>query len=438
MPESATVRNTLVHRFMVKMPELLLITSNVGSLFDEKPQTRKAWLTRVAKAIRIRSPAFVMLHMQETGGKNFKLYTKDVPSVVEELHRHLLPDYKHCRAFLDLDYECLEEYTALGAVAFVHRNHVAQVRQYHFGKGKFVSIDNDPFVLQDDVNDCDFVRKEKFPLSFNPTPRWGRKGYLHTRWQIFNKVVDLVNVHLFHDESNILCHEDPALYSSYRKKALDYTLERYSEFRKPDDNGSLFIFGDFNFRLNPDSFLRKITESAKRRELESDQGKYETHRCSSDDSDISLNSDNNNMLEAHQPLRRQVSAIEYRASDLTPGMLCKNGCILRIEKKRFDYLNKNRFIDDWKKFREDDRESVEFALKEVEIAFPPTYPWSEDPQRHFELMNTRAPAWCDRVLMNEEAWRLVSADESRTYTSLGMDACVGDHKPVMLSFSCGS
>lgn len=129
-------------------------------------------------------------------------------------------------------------------------------------------------------------------------------------------------------------------------------------------------------------------------------------------------------------------------------------CILRIEKKRFDYLNKNRFIDDWKKFREDDRESVEFALKEVEIAFPPTYPWSEDPQRHFELMNTRAPAWCDRVLMNEEAWRLVSADESRTYTSLGisantspafsngtflgMDACVGDHKPVMLSFSCGS
>lgn len=84
-------------------------------------------------------------------------------------------------------------------------------------------------------------------------------------------MIDLVNVHLFHDESNLLCHEvsgihheipltglfqDPALYSGYRKKALDYTLESYDEFRQSAENGCLFVFGDFNFRLNPDSFLR--------------------------------------------------------------------------------------------------------------------------------------------------------------------------------------
>lgn len=43
-------------------------------------------------------------------------------------------------------------------------------------------------------------------------------------------------------------------------------------------------------------------------------------------------------------------------------------------------------------------------------------------------MNTRAPAWCDRVLMNQEAWNQVSKDPKHVYNSIGQKVCMGDHK----------
>jgi inositol-1,4,5-trisphosphate 5-phosphatase len=51
----------------------------------------------------------------------------------------------------------------------------------------------------------EWARKEKFSRDFWPSFRWGRKGYLHTRWMLGKerRVVDLINIHLFHDESNL-------------------------------------------------------------------------------------------------------------------------------------------------------------------------------------------------------------------------------------------
>lgn len=41
-------------------------------------------------------------------------------------------------------------------------------------------------------------------------------------------VFDMVNVHLFHDASNLLAVEkSPSIYSQFRKHALEHTLRRY-------------------------------------------------------------------------------------------------------------------------------------------------------------------------------------------------------------------
>ncbi|KAK2507326.1 hypothetical protein MC885_015539, partial [Smutsia gigantea] len=66
------------------------------------------------------------------------------------------------------------------------------------------------------------------------------------------------------------------------------------------------------------------------------------------------------------------------------------------------------------------------------------YPYSEDSNQGQHYMNTRCPAWCDRVLMSPSAKELVLRSESEekvvTYDHIGPHVCMGDHKPVFLAF----
>jgi inositol-1,4,5-trisphosphate 5-phosphatase len=134
-------------------------------------------------------------------------------------------------------------------------------------------------------------------------------------------------------------------------------------------------------------------------------------------------------------LKRNLSAIEFRPKENRKKLLDDSNIVLRIEKKRFDYVDAATFVTKWDQYRDDDTEPKEFNLKEMQIKFPPTYPWSEDPLCSNCYMKTRAPAWCDRVLMNNEAFELVQKDTKSIYTCIGLNACMGDHKPVLLGFS---
>ncbi|XP_010772391.1 type I inositol 1,4,5-trisphosphate 5-phosphatase [Notothenia coriiceps] len=53
-------------------------------------------------------------------------------------------------------------------------------------------------------------------------------------------------------------------------------------------------------------------------------------------------------------------------------------------------------------------------------------------------MNTRCPAWCDRILLSASARDLVlkpeNEEKSVVYDNIGPNVCMGDHKPVFLSF----
>jgi len=46
-------------------------------------------------------------------------------------------------------------------------------------------------------------------------------------------------------------------------------------------------------------------------------------------------------------------------------------------------------------------------LFEFDISFPPSYPFEEDERGARHYMQTRCPAWCDRVLMSHSAKQLV-------------------------------
>lgn len=122
--------------------------------------------------------------MQEIGGKEFKLNTPRVPVVINELYALLKEDYSSAMALLDLDYNAQEEYTALGSVFFVHNSAFNSIKMWRFGKSKFKRLKQNVIQIKQDLKGCKKMRKEKFPRELWPVVRWGRKGYLHTRWDI--------------------------------------------------------------------------------------------------------------------------------------------------------------------------------------------------------------------------------------------------------------
>ena len=104
------------------------------------------------------------------------------------------------------------------------------------------------------------MRHERFPQTFFPeVPTWSRKGFLHTRWQLGAAACDLLNVHFFHDLSNLgSLHRGeakPSLspYALSRQRALCHAM-RQLLVEAPSAKalgGALpvaFVFGDFNFR----------------------------------------------------------------------------------------------------------------------------------------------------------------------------------------------
>ncbi|XP_065377722.1 inositol polyphosphate-5-phosphatase A isoform X6 [Macaca fascicularis] len=115
--------------------------------------------------------------------------------------------------------------------------------------------------------------------------------------------------------------------------------------------------------------------------------------------------------------------------------------MLQLEKKLFDYFNQEVFRDNnGTALLEFDKELSVFKdrLYELDISFPPSYPYSEDARQGEQYMNTRCPAWCDRILMSPSAKELVLRSESEekvvTYDHIGPNVCMGDHKPVFLAF----
>lgn len=81
------------------------------------------------------------------------------------------------------------------------------------------------------------------------------------------------------------------------------------------------------------------------------------------------------------------------------------------------------------------------VLLEYPITFPPSYPYEEEPALPQHYMTTRCPAWCDRILMSQDARDLIRPTGGGTgvgestaevdcgdYNVIGDAVCMGDHK----------
>ncbi|TGZ48639.1 Type I inositol-1,4,5-trisphosphate 5-phosphatase [Temnothorax longispinosus] len=393
---------------------VLLITANVGSIFEEctkyegfhrlirailslQPSVMlKIWTEEFLSTISRLDPKFIALHCQEVGGKNYEQSMRHVEDFVRLLmSSEELRLFDKIRVFLDEDYSSAEHFTALGNFYFVHES-LSDVLLWDFNECTFVPVSGKE-VHSGNIEAVTTKEKAKFPQEFFPECKWSRKGFLRTRWSISGTVFDLINIHLFHDASNFIAMETfPSVYSKTRRRALEHTLDRFHNDKYP--NVPYFLFGDFNFRTDTASVIKKLTEDTQERKLS--------------------NKGNISKLQFHN-----------RDDDL----------ILTLGKKEFShYEHQNVFMKnggEW--LREYDKELGDFEgrLFEFPISFVPSYPFQEDINEPVNYMQTRVPAWCDRVLLSPTAKTLVQdIDDSEAveYGIIGSTTCMGDHKPVYL------
>ncbi|ESN96187.1 hypothetical protein HELRODRAFT_67767, partial [Helobdella robusta] len=199
-------------------------------------------------------PDFIGLHCQEVGGKNYEDTMKHVDKFTRMLlQNEHMSQYKRAYVFLDEDFTAVEKFTALGSLYFIH-NSVKDVGIYNFAERTFVPAEGKE-VFTGNIEHVPIKEKSKFPKDFFPDGVWSRKGFIRTRWRLYNTVFDLVNLHLFHDASNIVAMEkSPSLYSLHREQALLHTIKRFED----DDHTKVpyFIFGDYNFRLDTHKLIK--------------------------------------------------------------------------------------------------------------------------------------------------------------------------------------
>ena len=356
----------------------------------------------------------------------------------------------------------------------------------HFQKEQFVSI-QESIMKFGCIDNVELVEKQKFPLEYFPTNRYSRKGYLRTRWRLniqseklYNPhqmlsneclgkkqnsptksrndglsktTFDLVNIHLFHDADNIRSFQSfPSPFASCRRKALEYTLMQIANEKTTSKTGNIkvpfFIFGDFNFRLN----AKKVVDTLQLLSNNATSSKEMNDPSFSSQPDCDIN------------------CSEYSIDDVGEDLIVyKHGVsenvFLSVGRKEFSLASsddKNTFRERWELWKECDFEtsSAEELICEFPLNFPPTYPFEEN----LDLgdigktyMKTRCPAWCDRILVsklakntlfcmedssgdlegkssNQQEEHEQEENEKIQYNVIGTNVCMGDHKPVYLSF----
>ncbi|TDG46172.1 hypothetical protein AWZ03_007380 [Drosophila navojoa] len=295
---------------------------------------------------------------------------------------------------MDEDFKSAEHFTALGNIYFGHKD-ICTLRIWNFLTHCWDDnqLDNERQIFCGNIETVPTKEKAKFPQHFFPECKWSRKGFMRTRWEINGTAIDLVNIHLFHDASNLAACEDfPSVYCKTRRRALIHTIER---FHLDDKNGSVpfFLFGDFNFRCDTAGVVKELTTN----------------------------------LTAHrlQSVKNESTKINYRNTD--------GNNILTVGKKEFSHADHQlKFKELWLKEFDKELAPLSEFLVEYPINFIPSYPFEEDPEMPTDYMSTRCPSWCDRILMSPQVKDIIDTDEW-TYDMIGESVCMGDHKPIYLT-----
>ncbi|XP_037295877.1 uncharacterized protein LOC115449445 isoform X2 [Manduca sexta] len=349
-----------------KVP-LLLVTANVGSIFEDPSVMLPIWTSEFLQAVSRMDPKFIALHLQEVGGKAYEKSMQYVQDFVQRLcDCPELRLYDKIRIFLDEDFSSPEKFTALGNMYFAHTS-LTDLKIWDFELKTYVEVAGKE-IHSGNIEKVTTKEKAKFPQHFFPECKWSRKGFLRTRWCIRGTAVEFINIHLFHDASNLLAMEPyPSVYCRSRRRALRHTLRHvHSDLHA----APYFIFGDFNFRTDTGGVVKKVTE------------------------DLSAS-------RVQNGTNVESSKLQYRCKD-------DDRVVLTIGKKEFAHVDHQKvFREPWLQRFDRELEALRPHLYEFPIKFPPTYPFEEDVHLPTHYMKTRCPAWCDRILLSQSARLLV-------------------------------
>ncbi|XP_063963918.1 inositol polyphosphate-5-phosphatase A-like [Lytechinus pictus] len=407
-------------------PGVLLITANVGSIFEEPVHMMSVWLDKIYETIKRLEPKFIALHCQELGGKNYESSMQHVDNFLQKLYdSEAFQDFDRSSIFLDKEFKTPECFTvslscfyskncsffiyfiglsflclcppyALGSFYFIHKS-LKDAQCYDYKDCKYRDLSGHE-IYSSNLAKVTTQEKLKFPSHFFPECKWSRKGFMRTRWSINGRQFELVNVHLFHDANNVIAVETqfPSQYSKTRRKALEFVIQRLSQ--EKHSRVPFFIFGDFNFRLDAQGVVKALVLQAKPKYTKKDGA---------------------------------ITRIEYSDEDNAQ-------VLLTLEKKKFEMDDPDKILSygiQWLSRFDKEFSSFSKQLSEFDVTFNPSYPYSEDISDGHSYMKTRPPAWCDRVFMSHSAKSLISDANSRSsYNVIGEDVCMGDHKPVFLHF----
>ncbi|XP_045506530.1 uncharacterized protein LOC123702780 [Colias croceus] len=360
-----------------KVP-LLLVTANVGSIFEDPSVMLPIWTAEFLQAVSRMDPKFIALHLQEVGGKAYEKSMQYVKDFVQRLcDCPELRLFDKIRIYLDEDFSSPEKFTALGNMYFAHTS-LTDLKVWDFEKRNYVEASGRE-VNSGNIEKVTTKEKVKFPQHFFPECKWSRKGFMRTRWSIRGTAVEFVNIHLFHDASNLLALEPfPSVYCRSRRRALRHTLRHLHS----DVNAApYFIFGDFNFRTDTGAVVKKVTEDLQASRVQN-----------------GANVDS--------------SKLQYRSKN-------DDRTILTIGKKEFAHVDHQKiFRESWLLKYDRELEALKPHLYEFPVKFPPSYPFEEDVHLPTHYMKTRCPAWCDRILLSQSARLLVQdRSENRVHNS---------------------
>ncbi|XP_049305938.1 inositol polyphosphate-5-phosphatase A isoform X2 [Bactrocera dorsalis] len=226
---------------------LLLVTANVGTLFEDPLILMQQWIHEFMLTVKQLHPQFIALHLQEVGGKTYEQSSHYVKEFVKSLcEAYEMQEFSIVRIYLDENFNSQEQFTALGNLYFGH-NSIPNSRLWNFKNCSWETTQGKKLYFGN-IENVATKDKSKFPLDFFPECKWSRKGFMRTRWDINGTILDFVNMHLFHDASNLTALIGfPSVYSQRRRKALIHTLQRF-DMDKDNEIVPYFLFGDFNFR----------------------------------------------------------------------------------------------------------------------------------------------------------------------------------------------
>ena len=170
---------------------VLLITHNVCGIFDDTSGAARAmWVAEIAALAAEHDADFVALHMQETGGSDWRTNALEGVAPLAAALAAACPEYWSSGVLCNTDTSDESRFTALSCCFLVRRRALPRVRLWHFGDGGraagFVTLEHEAApALAAAALPAQLCRHQRFPQDFFPEfPTWSRKGHLHTRWQL--------------------------------------------------------------------------------------------------------------------------------------------------------------------------------------------------------------------------------------------------------------